>query len=84
MSTALLIIGHQAANGIDGKLVELLSICGGDATQTLVKVAHQISQNLQKVVLNDLALDRNVSKFGSKLAGHELWMVYYEVLHEEA
>ena len=70
MSTALLIVGHQGADGIDSVLIELLSICSCDTAKTLVEMAHQISQNLQKVVLNDLALDGDACEFGSELACH--------------
>ena len=83
MATTLLEVGHEIANGIDSELIELLAIGCGDATQSFVKVAHQVSQDLQEVVLNDLPFNGQVGELSCERARDQLRVIHYEILDQE-
>ena len=72
VATTLLEVGHKVANSIYSELIELFAIGCGDSTQSFVKVAHQVSQDLQEVVLNDLSFDGQVGEFSCERARDQL------------
>ena len=83
MATTLLEVGHKVANSIYSELIELFAIGCGDATQSFVKVAHQVSQDLQEVVLNDLSFDSQVGEFSCERARDQLRVIHNQVLDQE-